>query len=286
MFQVKYPQLGFAHPCVLHIILALSAAHLARIRPQQDEHYAALGEQHSQCALRTASEAMAVLDANNCQAVYVASNLICLYMLGKGPSDGDFLLFGRQKGVSWANLVHGVRNITQFFDHSVLFAGLLPSTAQDKPAALKHTSAYEEGRAAVEWESAFLKLRELVTKGSSTDGESTCYLHELDNLELCYKASEGQHGSHLFEVGEENKTILVWIWRLGDDFYTALDGNRPLALLVFAFFCPLLKTLNRQRWFTRRWPEHILCHIRRSLDARWLASLEWAEAQTWMQAGR
>ena len=289
LFQANYPQLGFAHPCVLHILLALSAAHVARLRPQQSERYAALGELHSQYALRSTSEAIAALSATNCQAVYAASTLICLYMLGKGPSDGDCLLFGRNKGVSWGTLVQGVRNVTQLFDRSVLFSGQLLPMAQAQPAQpaeTKRTSAHKEGRAAIEWENAFAELRLIITEGCAGDEDAAGYLRELESLAACYEATEGKQGSNTFEVGVENQTVLVWIWRLGDDFYTALDEHRPLALLVFAFFCPLLKTLNRQRWFTRRWPEHILSGIRGSLDTRWLPPLEWAEAQVWMQAGR
>ncbi|PMB66278.1 Sterol uptake control protein 2 [Beauveria bassiana] len=115
------PRLGREHPCIFHIMLSLSAYHLARLRPATTTssasaaHCRRLADHHYEAAVRLAVPMLPRLDVGNCQALYVVTVLICFTAFARGPSSsGDLLLVAQQQGlVPWMSLLRGVRFVLE-----------------------------------------------------------------------------------------------------------------------------------------------------------------------------
>jgi hypothetical protein len=111
--RVEIPRLGFAHPYVLHCILATSALHLAHFKKDSRELYLSQAEKHYEYALRTATGLLPNINVHNCPAIYMFATCCSSYTMAVGPKKGDFLLFSDNGPAEWRILFRGVRAIIE-----------------------------------------------------------------------------------------------------------------------------------------------------------------------------
>lgn len=102
-------EIGFKNSCVLHLMFAFTALHLAHCRPQRKEEYVATADHHYERALILITPQIANLDPGNCDAVLLAVQLICFVSWGHGPQPGEYLAFGRDKRSDWLVVFCGIR---------------------------------------------------------------------------------------------------------------------------------------------------------------------------------
>lgn len=108
----RLPRLGFSFHCILHLILAFSGFHLARIQKHESKYHLE-AERHYATALRKVSAAVPLLDHHNCHARYMAAILIFVCSFAKGPQPDEFLAF-RDDGIAGSLfLFMGVRSILE-----------------------------------------------------------------------------------------------------------------------------------------------------------------------------
>ncbi|KAI7159154.1 hypothetical protein KC349_g4425 [Hortaea werneckii] len=284
MHQLNYPQMGMEHHSVLHVLLALAAAHIARLRPERANHYARLGDLHSTYAISGAHELLRDLTGSKCQAMFVCGTVICLYLLGRGPSPGDYLLFSEHGPPEWRPLVKGVRVVMSTVKREVLYSGCLEPLKTAPPInSAKQSTASRERRLRIDWEDAMAEVKQLIIDRSSGE-EADANLTAWSSLELCYEAGEGRRGNESFQCPEENAIVFVWIFRMNDDYASLLDQKHPLALVILAYFCPLLQTLQHTNWMLEGWAKHVLAGLSKSLDAEWKGWLDWPSQQVQIHA--
>lgn len=84
-WQIKVPQTGFEFPFVFHLTLALSGLHMARDRLEIRESSISRAEHHLDIGLRGVSAILPDLTAENCEAIWIASILLCFISFARGP---------------------------------------------------------------------------------------------------------------------------------------------------------------------------------------------------------
>jgi hypothetical protein len=125
-FRVNVPELGFANLVVLHSLLAVSGAHLARFRHEARSRYLALAHAHYQAVLRFGTARLAAFEAAHAGARFLFVNLCSGFALGAGPRPGDFLLFSTSGPAEWVVLFRGVRTLLEAHGELLMSGPLAP----------------------------------------------------------------------------------------------------------------------------------------------------------------
>jgi Fungal Zn(2)-Cys(6) binuclear cluster domain/Fungal specific transcription factor domain len=109
--RVDVPRIGFAHPFMLHSLLAICALHLAHFKKDVRDFYTSQAEKHYEIALGTATTLLPNINRENCAALYMFAAFCATYTMAIGPKKGDFLLFSDNGIAEWRVLFKGVRAI-------------------------------------------------------------------------------------------------------------------------------------------------------------------------------
>ncbi|KAH8196956.1 hypothetical protein TruAng_008883 [Truncatella angustata] len=292
--------------------------------PNQDR-YQSLASRHFHMGLTGLNKTLRSIDETNCGALYIGATLVCYCAFAAGPTAANDLLICHTRGcrpgeidVRWLPLTRGVRLIRESFATDVLFSGLLAAfggkTAEseedldvvddasqntegnEKPRGVDVLPTYlQEGFARMQWENQFNSLRQLIsTTPSALRKDATpserlevqrTSLKAMENLHLRYSATYGRDLDGNYDGPPDGQFILGWLYHLDEDFVAHVRSREPIALLVLAYFTPLLHTLAKC-WFLRGWPEHLLVQIRRMLqeDGSAAGELDLAAWITWPMA--
>lgn len=270
------PQIGLSYHFVLHLAFAVAGYHLAHLQAGegQRQHYKSLADRHISVGLAEFSKALSKIDSSNCGALYVSAVLVCYCTFAAGPIGPDDLLvcYATDEKPHWMSLVHGVRLIRSTMDSTTLFSGLMaPLGPTSEPSMNQKPTFIREGFSRIDWEEPLYKLRNYI---------STCYEPDMDiylqccnDLLLIYEATYGKDDGS-YDISSDNQFIFAWLYRLDDRFVSCLRRKRPLALLLLAYYCVLLKTMEKL-WFMAGWSDHIVGRVRHIIGTEFGIWLKW-----------
>ncbi|KAM0743017.1 hypothetical protein ACQRIT_003194 [Beauveria bassiana] len=249
------PRLGREHPCIFHIMLSLSAYHLARLRPATTTssasaaHCRRLAEHHYEAAVRLAVPMLPRLDVGNCQALYVVTVLICFTAFARGPSSsGDLLLVAQQQGlVPWMSLLRGVRFVLETVGSATVLSGFLAPVPETTPEACY---AYAASAAAAD--------------------AAKIYDGAIKSLVRCFETTFREDDATVPKTCTQGQVhvVMAWAYTLDPDFVAKLAESDEISLVLLGHFAVLVQTLGRY-WFIKGWGEHILREVRQILGEEW-----------------
>ncbi|CAM1503840.1 Fc.00g014310.m01.CDS01 [Cosmosporella sp. VM-42] len=277
-WERNVPQIGISYHFVLHLIYALAGYHLAFLdvgsgdRPQQFS----LAEHHSAIGLAELNKVLPSLDETNCGALYVSAVLVCYCTFAAGPTSmNDLLVCDVSDGAPqrWLPLIHGVRLIRQTIEPATLFTGLmapLGNSMRIQPQDPR-PSYLRDGFSRVQWIEPLDELRKWIASHESP--ETIVYSRSLDSLCEIYEATYGDLNG-IYSGPPSNQFIFGWLYRMQDPFVACLRRKEPLALLILAYYAPLLRTLKKC-WFLEGWTEHLLHAIGELLSPDLGGWLQW-----------
>ena len=73
--------------------------------------------------------------------------------------------------------------------------------------------------------------------------------------------------------------MFIWLFRILDEYVQLLNQRRQEALVVFAFFCVILKRFDHI-WYMSGWSTHILGNIWYMLDEQHRLWIQWPMEET------
>jgi hypothetical protein len=269
-WKYNVPRIGITYPFVLHLACALAGFHLASEPKKADKQarYLSMAKQHSVAGLKQLNETLPAIDESNCGALYVSSLLVSYCAFAAGPTGTDDLLVcnvGHEAAQHQLPLIHGVRLIRQVIEPATLFTGLTAPLGESIPndgiQRLRHPH--------INWMEPMARLREWVLLSVNT----TNYDQTLLSLSAVYEANYGRKND-VCTSPSSNRLVFGWLYRLQDAFLSCLRRKEPQALLILAYYVPLLGTIERC-WFLSGWAEHLLNSIRGMLVDDMLSWLEW-----------
>lgn len=259
-WQTQMADIGFENPYVLHLMFALTALHLAHVRPNRREQYVATADHHYERALTLVTPAIASLNPINCDAVLVAVQMICFISWGRGPQPGEYLAFGREKKSDWLMMFRGIRTTLATVERPEFTKTHAPAT-RNKARPLPAQEIPEE------YEKQLDELREhvdFVTKdspGHEDDLQSVDILREMyDNR---YQGLEGEY-----------HVSFGWLFRMSDDFLERLQQRNPIPMIIYAHFVVLIRVLE-QFWYMQGWTHHVMGGIWDLLPREHRPWLDW-----------
>ena len=263
----RLPRLGFSFHYILHLILAFSGFHLARIQKHESKYYFE-AERNYATALRMVSAAVPLLDNHNCQALYMAAVLILICSFAKGHPPDEFLVFRDDGRAGSLFLLMGVRSILENCSREVLEIHSEHTERNSQPSYLCHrVSGYSN---------QIEQLRTLIAgKVRADDNRYPAYINVLDRLHHCF---DSIYGRQSLTDGDLWPQIFGWLYTLPDDFVVDLQHRNSVALVIFAFYIVLLKRISSV-WFIQGWPEHIMGGIRKFVHEEHRLFIQWPMEQ-------
>ncbi|KAI1407151.1 hypothetical protein F5Y13DRAFT_206637 [Hypoxylon sp. FL1857] len=260
-------RLGFEYHCVLHLVLALSALHLAALRPSESTKYEELADSHSALGLRLVTDLLPDLSHDNCHALYFATTLVCFVTLSKRSARGHLLVMADGWEVAWWNLFRGVRYVVETIGIESVLGAVKPL-----PVNFEEQHNDKQVTRVVYWEEPLSKIADLISQTSHVDLQ--LYQKLLADLSRCFCETYGTIENPIGGLNGRFEVVIAWLYRMEDDFAARLKDRQPISLIILAHFAVLFHSLEYV-WCLRGWASHILVSIRDTLDEDYAHWLDW-----------
>ncbi|EWZ29379.1 uncharacterized protein FOBCDRAFT_277031 [Fusarium oxysporum Fo47] len=274
--------LAISYPYLLHLSLSLAAYHLAFLASETEPskaRYTVLARHHFSVGLTQANEALSAIDKSTCGSLYVSTILVCFCSFAAGPSGPDDLFVcsaGGKSSHKWLPLARGARLIRELYDESVLFSGLTEPFGSNSgiPPEDPRPTCVCRGFVRVDWTGPVARLHDLVM--STATSSNGVYVDSLQMLTAIYEVTFGDNDGSV-KAPLHHKAVLIWIYLMDGSFVECLQRKDPIALLLLAYYAPLIKTLKRD-WFLHGWAEHILRASEMFITDDYADFLQWPAA--------
>ncbi|OLN96228.1 Sterol regulatory element-binding protein ECM22-like protein 1 [Colletotrichum chlorophyti] len=276
VWREHVPRLGFHHHYVLHMVLAISAQHLARLRPSKAAHYEALADRHSTSALPAVTNFISQLNNDNCQALYHTTVLVCLSTFAKKPSPGHLLVIAENGEVPWWGLMRGVRIVVKRMGIQAIIAGWADDGVSFEQTWTHCPPLPAPIQKMVHWEKRFDELSDLVA--TTSEPERAMYTASLESLKDCFKMTYGTEAEPEPHIQGKFEVVMRWLYNMSDEFVLRLERRQPLALILLGHFSVLIQTLEHF-WFMQGWSKHLANGMFRTLDPQHAHWLQWPTEQ-------
>lgn len=268
IWQKHLVEWGLQFPSLLHLILSLSALHLASENPESREQYLKQADDHFTFGMRSVTGVLSQLDEDNCQKIYMAAVIICFVYFGRGPRPGEYLVFSQDGPAEWLVLMRGVRLILQTY-HAQVFSGILEPNSGGREDILTPEMRSELHEHTVHIEA----VSRLIESQIMDSAKCAMYQSVIQNLleimrEVYGRRSAGSSGVGLMDV------LIGWLYRLPEGMVALLEEKEPHALVVLAYWAVMLLYME-SAWFMRGWAEHVLLGISSSLHLDFRPWIEW-----------
>ncbi|KAF6842430.1 C6 finger domain-containing protein [Colletotrichum musicola] len=272
LWREKVPVLAFSNHCVLHLLLATSALHMARERPDESSRYEDVAEGHYSVGLRQVMEIMPNINKDNCGTLYISSSLVCYYSFAKKPSPGHLLVISDGEEVAWVELLRGVRIVVETMGWNAIFSGVLgpPPSERSEPEPRDEVVRTRDRK--VEWETAMAGISRMIS--ASEDQDTETYKKQLEDVTECFRQTFGNAEEPKYNVDGVMQVIIGCVYRMEEEFVQCLRDKKTTALLLLAHLAVPLKTLEWM-WFMRGWASHILHGVALMLGPGFGEYLRW-----------
>jgi hypothetical protein len=272
--QVNIPQIGFSNPHVLHMVLGLSALHLARYNPTREQFYLDHANRHYAAGLRIATSLLPHLDAQNCHSLYLFSSLCTSFTLARGPVPGDYLLFSDNGPAEWMTLFRGSHPMMDTYGEVILNG---PLAAMIK-AGIEEVTSPQNDLPPEETEQ-LARLRGMIHATPASPEDSRTLNATVDELVRLFASRYVGEGR---KAQVELRSIGIWLYRCSLSFSALLIQRNPVALTIFAFSCVVLNDMAAN-WAMGGWVPHILAGIHERLPSAYRPWIQWPIQQIgWM----
>ena len=242
-----------------HAILAISALHIAYLRPEESESYLLLAVHHETVALPLIRSALTELNEENCHVLYACGHLIVKYAFACPHIPGS-LVFSSSAG-TLSEFVPLLRGAFSVHDHCLpwLAAGPLGSSLE---VATNPNPNFGQNPNDP-------RLAALIPLFSDSSEDASVYHEALDALRRLFAmiATPNQTMS--------TKTIIYcWPVQVSQRYLLLMSERQPKALVILAHYCIMLNMLDTF-WFMEGCAGRVLRQCRQDLSDGWLPHIQW-----------
>ncbi|GIK05172.1 hypothetical protein Aspvir_009275 [Aspergillus viridinutans] len=264
-WRIDAPQIGFAAHYTLRAMLAISALHMAYLRPAQRQLYVSQAEAHHSVALKFVTSNMTQLINENSSAVFLFSILTSFFSCAKPRKLEDLLLFQQGRISEWLLLFRGTGTIVEYAQEE-LRSGPLAALLNIRQRRSDYRSTLS-----TQGQPFMNDLEELVREEVKDQQELQIYLGAIQEMRVSYALWSD---TGVWETGD----VFVWLLLVSEEFLMFLREQRYVALVIFGYFCPLLRRLEWM-WWLEGWSVHLLSRIHGLLDKEHRTWIQWPMEQ-------
>ena len=271
VWRLVIPRIAFSFSFVMHALLAFSALHLNFLR-SPGKPYAVMAAAHHGKAVMSLKTASGELPPQHADALFAATCLTAMYVFTCPPVLENIL-----RAPSWIPLFVGVTATAQRC-WAWLQNGELAPLMVRKKADPRHYPAED-----VEFPSS---LFDLSLRGASGELDP----QELEDdfvLEVYRDATKALKESwDLFWLTEPRISGgFRWAPTMPEKFPSFIKEQRPRALVLLAYHCAMMESVEEQYWWIRGVGLDEIKRIEAILDEKWKRWLDWPMAKCKISKG-
>ncbi|KAI1333783.1 hypothetical protein F5Y15DRAFT_403972 [Xylariaceae sp. FL0016] len=264
-YRVTAVQLGLNCDYIMRTILAVSALHLAHYRPQMRDYYQSIAMNHHQIASRAVMDLMSDINPDTAQSLFLFSVMTIFFALACPRKEDGFLLIGESGFPDWLFLLQGTRTFIGVMGVQS-FGPLAPLFKHGIDRwTVREDNMDQTSPATVHLDNIRMQISQSVTDG----GLLETYQRALEELQKSFSIFDSGRN-----VPRDLTDAFVWIFMVADDFLPLLRAPTQEALTIFAYFCILLKRLERQ-WWMHGWADHLIAKTHSLLDDEHKLWIRW-----------
>ncbi|KAK9372449.1 uncharacterized protein V1513DRAFT_460580 [Lipomyces chichibuensis] len=262
IWRIVVPKEALAHRFLMHGLLALSALHLVQInsddRSPSQMMYVEIATRHHSLALSSFRPELNNITRVNCNALFAFSSILSVFAFASSQCTG---------------IEHGMAPVEEILQAFSLLRGV-----------------YEILRTAWDWiengQLGFLLRDEGRTTGDTLPAEARAALEYLDEVNNDNSESEAKETycstirilrevfEDFYTRRQQVRSAMAWPITVPQEYIALLWSRQPMALVILAHYCVILRLLDR-RWWLTGWSEKLVKEIYNSLDASWRPSIRW-----------
>ncbi|QIW97367.1 hypothetical protein AMS68_002885 [Peltaster fructicola] len=245
LWQQEIPRLAFSSHYIMHILLGISALHMASQQPQRARILEVNAVSHLDQALAHYRQEDPVVSAENAEAKFCFSFMVCLFAyatpVAGSPVDALCDIF---------TLVRGIDMVASEAFVWVASGAFAPMINRSLHEVLR--LAPDNG---VE-----------IPQGMELGVGHLDYMLAVDHLVY----------SNVVQAGSATGIALIICWPKQDctAFSRMLKCRVPQALVILAYYCVVLDLLDH-KWYLKRWGSQVLQDIVLNLDEKWKSWIQW-----------
>jgi hypothetical protein len=272
IWQQVVPRIAFAHHFLLHGILAFSALHLARSRPERKALLYTEASAHHEIGLRLFQIAMSNITPQNCEACFAFSSIIAAYAWASSEQTGDLFFSetsaSEQKSrIEWVSLLRGVHTLLKASGEWMTTSSMR-SMLQSRRMDPELARAFDpEGNA---------KLAALSQLWNSSPGKFSADDVEALNETLTLLQEACGMGASSSADDEVDMILVVYSWpiQVPEAFLAMVKAGKPEALLLLAHYSLLLNKVD-QLWYMRGMSRRLLKTVHKKIGKEWEIWITW-----------
>jgi hypothetical protein len=262
IWRTSVPRIAFEQPYVLQAMLALTALHIARYRPERREYYEAYAARELESALRQVSALLGHITEETCPAVLSFSLLVTLNSLATPQKQSNLLLVGENGLGEWLYTFRGMGQIANGNWDSLLKSDLAPLLFAGEACCVCGPEVPPE-------KEALDDLKEMLSKEMEAGPSCQAAIEAVDGLLVSFASLHNRP-----RLSCEAPSVLVWPCLVSEVFIRLLNEKESWSLVVLAYYCVLLKKAEGF-WWMEGWPVCVLGRIWELLEVRFRLKIRW-----------
>jgi hypothetical protein len=272
LWQDHIPELATKHTFLMHGLLALSALHLATMRPAQVNKYASLCDKHQASALASYRQILTHITDDVAEALFALSTILSISSLARATLKASQMEAAPHISVEsiceLLYLTRGVREVKEATGERVS-RGPFSIVLQGH-----ELTADVQVNLSPKISSVFRELDMMVHVNCADQEQRRSCSEAVTHLRDVFEGTLGKYHINDLEMGQ------VWRWTamLSYDFIKMVQAHFPPALVITAYFTVAAMML-REQWFISNWGSLAFGGIRIALKGELEEYLAWPQEQ-------
>ncbi|KAH8799052.1 hypothetical protein F5884DRAFT_132114 [Xylogone sp. PMI_703] len=273
VWRTEVPILAAEYPFLKHGILACSALHLAYLYPSRRKRYQLIAAYHQNIALPEFRVEIATPNSDNCFALMVFSQLLIFHCFSADQQDEDLLLVKGKNDPGlpdWLQVLRGSCNTFMSVWPHIEGAPLIALMMVDLVDLEREQSG--SNSETIENDERLHALAELIKPSTGHIAQNVSN-HASSPLSLALLALSRAFANA--KVAQSRNTYSLWTatytWpmQVTQEYLDLLKDREPVALILLAHYCILLRPLEKTNWYMSGYSKRLLTRIRNQLDEEW-----------------
>jgi hypothetical protein len=269
-WQVEMPQVACTHPFLMRGILAVSALHMSRVRPEQRHKYLVRAVHHQNMALPSyryvIDDFRNKMTEDNCHAVIGFASLTSAYAIAESNYLETNHFAEAPTGVpEWLHLLRGARQILNVGREWI----------SQGPMAFQVRSI--EGEIDVSYNPHDSRLASLDALFGGRNASYDLSEREVEAYRTTLKLLRESAAIPLLPCQTLGIKLSMFRWvELIPPLYLELLGDlKPQALILLAHYCTLLRKGGERYWYMEGAAERLIASLQNILDDEWRPWIAW-----------
>ena len=261
-WQIAIPREALIYHFLMHALLAVSAAHLMRIRPSKRHIYEEAATRHRNLALTSSIPFLNNINPINCHALFALSNIVSVLSLifphPSPPSGSGLPSDPLDTTLEFFTVIRGVKTVLSSAQEWIAQGPFATFTEHNWDPSLAPLAS--------DVIAAFERLDKRVEETVEEPALCEVYAGAIQRLKVAFQTDE--------VIRDEPGLVFIWPVVVPERYVAELSNRTPMALAILGHYAVLLHSNNGPWWLEGR-GRLLLEAVCQVLPSEWLSAVDW-----------